>query len=238
MTDRSLSILVHGTARAGKTTFAVTGPYPRLILDVERGSRFITNTKKRWDPMAEPPPVADGTWDTCVVTVENFEVALKAYEWLKSGQHQFKTVVLDSVSELQEKCKEQVVGRNKMQTQDWGTLLQRMGFFCRDLRDLTEAPGQPVEAVVVIAMSRLQDGVIKPYLQGQLGTQIPYWYDLTSYLYVDQVADENGQQHEVRRLLIAKHPAYETGSRVPGLPGVIDNPDVSNILDAVFEPVG
>lgn len=234
MTDRAISFLVHGAARAGKTTFAVTGPYPRLVLDVERGSRFIKNVKTYWDPLSEAPPVADGTWDTCVVRVDNFDVVLKAYEWLKSGQHQFRTVVLDSVSELQDKCKEQIVGRNKMQTQDWGTMLQRMGFFCRDLRDLAEAPGQPIEAVVVIAMTRLIDGVYKPYLQGQLATQIPYWYDVTSYLYTDQVADGNGELQEVRKLLVGKHPAYETGSRVPDLPVVVDEPDIENILNEIF----
>jgi hypothetical protein len=225
---------VHGAARAGKTTFAVTGPYPRLILDVERGSRFIENTKRYWDPLAEAPPVADGTWDTCVVRVESFDTVLKAYEWLKSGQHQFKTVIVDSISELQDKCKEQIVGRNKMQTQDWGTMLQRMGFFCRDLRDLTEAPGQPIEAIVVIAMTILKDGIYKPYLQGQLATQIPYWYDVTSYLYTDQVADDNGNLHEVRKLLVGKHPSYETGSRVRNLPMVIDGPNIEHILNGIW----
>lgn len=236
MTDRALSLLVHGAARAGKTTFAYTGPYPRLVLDVEKGSRFVKAVKKKWDPMTEAPPVADGTWDTCVVKVENFDVALKVYEWLKSGQHQFKTVILDSISELQAKCQEQIVGRAKMQTQDWGTLLQRMSFFCRDLRDLTEHPTQPIEAVVVIAMSRSQDDIIKPYLQGQIGSQVPYWYDITGYLYVDQVQDAEGNWTEVRRLLTGKHPQYETGSRVPDLPTVLDSPNITSILDQVFGP--
>lgn len=236
MSDRALSILVHGAARAGKTTFSATAPYPRLILDVEKGSRFLKVNKKRWDPMTEPPPQADGTWDTCVVRVDDFDTAIKAYEWLKSGQHQFRSVTLDSISELQAKCQEQIVGRGKMQTQDWGTLLQRMAFFCRDLRDLTEHSTTPIEAVIIIAMSRDKDGIIRPFLQGQIENQIPYWFDITGYLYVDQVADEAGTIHEVRRLLVGKNPNYESGSRVPGLPTVIDYPNVEQIIDSTFGP--
>ena len=35
MSDRALSVLVHGHSKVGKTTFAATSPYPRLFLDVD-----------------------------------------------------------------------------------------------------------------------------------------------------------------------------------------------------------
>ena len=41
MSDRALTVLVHGPSKAGKTTFANTAPYPRLLLDVESASRFL-----------------------------------------------------------------------------------------------------------------------------------------------------------------------------------------------------
>lgn len=237
MTDRALSMLVHGGARVGKTTLAYTAPYPRLVLDAEKGSRFVKANKKKWDPLTEAPPVADGSWDTVVVKVTSFDVVLKTYEWLRSGQHQFRSVIVDSISELQVQAQEQIVGRNKMQTQDWGTLLQRLGAFCRDLRDLPEHDNQPIEAVIVIAMSRLQDGVVKPFLQGSIAQQIPYWYDITGYLYVEPVMDPSTQQWvEVRRLLTHKTNDYEAGSRVPDLPVVLDNPNIEQIIDSVFGP--
>jgi len=237
VTDRALSMLVHGGARVGKTTLAYTAPYPRLVLDAEKGSRFVKANKKKWDPLTEAPPVADGSWDTVVVKVTSFDVVLKTYEWLRSGQHQFRSVIVDSISELQVQAQEQIVGRNKMQTQDWGTLLQRLGAFCRDLRDLPEHDNQPIEAVIVIAMSRLQDGVVKPFLQGSIAQQIPYWYDITGYLYVEPVMDPSTQQWvEVRRLLTHKTNDYEAGSRVPDLPVVLDNPNIEQIIDSVFGP--
>lgn len=238
MSDRALSILVHGESGAGKSTFSISAPTPTLFLDVEAGSRFLKTRKVKWNPLdGEDPPVDDGTWDTCVVIVHDFETALKAYEWLKSGKHPFKTVVLDSISELQAKAQESINGRAQMQTQHWGQLLSKIAFFCRDLRDLTAHKSNPLEAVIVTAMSRDVDGVKKPYLQGQVSSQIPYWFDICSYLFVDQVVEPGTNTAvPVRKLLTAKHPLFEAKSRVPGLPAIIDNPDVSNMLESVFGP--
>lgn len=237
MSDRALSILVHGLAGAGKTTFAATAPKPLLLLDVEMAARFIKGRKIKWNPLTEAPPVHDGTWDICVVSVNEFKKAQTAYEYLKSGRHPFKAVVVDSISELQSKAVENIKGRQQLQTQDWGKLLSVMAFFCRDLRDLTGDDDNSIEAVIITAMSKDYDGIIKPYLQGQIAAQVPYWLDITGYLYVSQVTDQvTGEVKDSRNLLIGNHPNYEAKSRVPGLPTVIENPDVALMLDNIFGP--
>lgn len=235
MSDRALSILVHGLAGAGKTTFAATAPKPLLLLDVEKAARFVQGRKIKWNPLTEAPPVADGTWDICVVNVNEFNKAQKAYEYLKSARHPFKSVVVDSISELQSKAVENIKGRQQLQTQDWGKLLSTMSFFCRDLRDLTGDDDQPIEAVIITAMSKEYGEIVKPYLQGQIAAQVPYWMDITSYLYVLQQADPTtGEIKDVRNLLVGNHPNYEAKSRVPGLPTVIENPDISVMLNNIF----
>lgn len=238
MSDRSLSVLVHGHSKVGKTTFAATAPYPRLFLDVESASRFLNVTKTVWDPMSQAPPVADGTWDTCVVYVRDYATVKKVYEWLSTGQHQFRSLIIDSISELQVRCQEAIAGRGQMQMQQWGELLRDMAGLCRDLRDLTMHPTNPLEAVVLTAMTVNRDGIWKPYLQGQLATVIPYFWDLTGYLYVDQVQDDPTQPpYEVRRMLTRKHPEYEAGERVGGrLPNVVDVPNIETMLDTIFGP--
>lgn len=237
MTDRAVSILVHGSSGAGKSTFGVTGPMPTLYLDVEKASRFIKGRKKKWNPLLDAPPVADGTWDICVVNIDDWNKAEKAYEWLKSRRHPFKSVVVDSISELQSKAVEDIKGRTQFQTQDWGKLLSRMSFFCRDLRDLTGDDDNTIEAVIVTAMSKDYDGITKPYLQGQISAQAPYWFDITGYLYVTQEADPTtGAIVEARNLLIGNHPNYEAKSRVPDLPTVLQHPSVTGILNAAFGP--
>lgn len=233
MSDRALTILMHGLSGAGKTTLATTAPKPLLLLDVEMASRFVRGRKVKWNPLTESPPVHDGSWDICVVSVNEFQKAQVAYDYLKSGQHPFKSVVVDSISELQTKAVEKIKGRQQLQTQDWGKLLSVMSFFCKDLRDLAEAD-EKIEAIVITATSRDYDGIIKPYLQGQIASQAPYWFDITGYLYVQQVADAQGTITDTRNLLIGNHPNYEAKSRVPGLPTVIDNPDITVMLNNIF----
>lgn len=237
MSEQALSILVHGPAGAGKSTFGATGPKPILMFDAERASRFIRLRKIQWDPMREAPPAYDGTWDMCVVKINNWDKAQKAYEYLKSGKHPFRTVMIDSISEIQVKAMESINGRSQMQTHHWGRLLQNMGGFLRDLRDLLEddETGSPLQVLCLISTSKDYDGTFKPYLQGGIASQVPYLFDITGYLYVDQVTDPNtGEVKEVRNLFTGNHPQYEAKNRVPGLPPSLQNPNLEIIFNNIF----
>lgn len=238
--DRSLTIMVYGESKVGKSTFAVTAPYPRLMLDVEGGHRFLPINVKYWDPIREEPPVADGTWDTVVVQVRDYDVVMKTFQWLQSGKHQFKSLIIDSISELQVKCMDNIAGTEQMKMQQWGELLRHMGALLRDLRDLTMHPTQPLEAVVLTAMARKgQDGVYRPYLQGQLAVQAPYFYDILGAITVEQVANPDPMQapYKVRRMYVERTPDYEAGERVQGRLGKVveqENLGIERMLDMVF----
>ena len=238
--DRSLTIMVYGESKVGKSTFAVTAPYPRLMLDVEGGHRFLPINVKYWDPMREEPPQADGTWDTVVVQVRDYDVVMKTFQWLQSGKHQFKSLVIDSISELQVKCMDNIAGTEQMKMQQWGELLRHMGALLRDLRDLTMHPTQPLEAVVLTAMARKgQDGVYRPYLQGQLAVQAPYFYDILGAITVEQVPNPEPMQppYKVRRMYVERTPDYEAGERVQGRLGKVveqENLGIERMLDMVF----
>lgn len=238
--QRSLTIMVHGESKVGKSTFAVTAPYPRLMLDVEGGHRFLPINVKYWDPVREEPPVADGTWDTVVVQVRDYDVVMKAFQWLQSGKHQFKSLIIDSISELQVKCMDNIAGTEQMKMQQWGELLRHMGALLRDLRDLTMHPTQPLEAIVLTAMSRKgQDNVYRPYLQGQLAIQAPYFYDILGAITVEQVPNPDPMQppYKVRRMYVERTPEYEAGERVQGRLGkVVEQGDlgIERMLDMVF----
>lgn len=238
--DRSLTLMVYGESKVGKSTFAVTAPYPRLMLDVEGGHRFLPINVKYWDPIREEPPQADGTWDTVVVQVRDYDVVMKAFQWLQSGKHQFKSLIIDSISELQVKCMDNIAGTEQMKMQQWGELLRHMGALLRDLRDLTMHPTQPLEAVVLTAMARKgQDGVYRPYLQGQLAIQAPYFYDVLGAITVETVANPDPMQapYKVRRMYVERTPEYEAGERVQGRLGkIVEQGDlgVERMLDMVF----
>ena len=239
--QRSLTIMVYGESKVGKSAFAATAPYPRLMLDVEGGHRFLNIQVKYWDPMREQPPIADGTWDTCVVNVATYDVVLKAYQWLQSGQHQFKSLIIDSISELQVKCMDSIAGNEQMKMQQWGELLRHMGALLRDLRDLTIHPTQPLSAVVLTAMARPTDGRFRPYLQGQLAIQAPYFYDILGALTVETVPNPDPMlpPYKVRRMYVERTDLYEAGERVQGrLGSIVEQSDlgVERMLDMIFGP--
>ena len=120
----------------------------------------------------------------------------------------------------------------------WGLMLDHMEKLVRDFRDLTEHPTQPIEAVVLTAMTVMKDGKWRPYVQGSLATSMPYFLDIIGYMFVQDVPSEDptAPPHRVRRMLVGKHDQFEAGERVQGtLPDIIDNPNVERLLEAVFE---
>jgi len=224
-------MIVYGRSKQGKSWLGDTTPAPRLVLDAEMGSRFTPSRKIVWDPITQAPPEVDGTWDTAIVYVHKYMAVTKAFEWLNSGKHPFSSVVLDSISEIQQRCVDDIAGSNQMMTQNWGELLRKVSELVRRFRDLTTNPAKPMDAVVFIAMARDVDGHTRPYVQGSLATVLPYYCDVCAYLQV--VPTEDGIS-SVRRLFIGPTPGYETGERVGGRLGAfMDNPDVTTMLAKV-----
>lgn len=236
---RSLSLLVHGLSKTGKTWLGDTAPAPRCVLDAEGGNRFTASRKVYWDPTQSAPPAADGTWDTCVVLVRDFQTIQQAYQWFAAGQHPFRSVIVDSISEVQQRCVDSLVGTDPMKMQNWGDLLRQMSDLVRKLRDLTIHPSNPLEAIVIIAMTRKVDGErYVPYVQGQLATTLPYYIDVTGYFFTEQ-----GPDGLVRRLLVAPHPQFEAGDRTGRLgdldelgrpTGIVTHPNVELMLEQIY----
>ena len=250
---KALSILVHADTKVGKSTFANTSPAPRLLLDAEAAYRFLPGTKVFWDPMRESPPqigkgridprsadVVDVDWETCVVIVRDYSAVIKAYEWLNAGSHPFVSVILDSISEVQKRCKDSMRSIDEaMDQRKWGALLDHMEWLVRGLRDLTEHPVRPLQAVVLTSMTTQRDGKWRPYVQGQLAVTMPYFLDVIGYMFVHELQNEDPTlpPEKIRRLLVSPHSLFEAGGRVQEQLGdIVDRPTVSGMLDKVFGP--
>lgn len=230
---------MHGLAKTGKSTLASTAPKPLLYLDAEGGVKFLPIRGIKWDPNREEPPVPDGTWDTAVVSVRDYDTIIRAWQWLQSGKHYFKAVAMDSASEIQQRLIEKITGRGQAQQQQWGDILRQFIGLMRDFRDLTEHPTNPLEAVVLVAMSKQGgDGIYHPWFQGQTQTMIPYLFDICAAMTVVNYDDGQGNMLKAHRLLIGQNTMFEVGERAGGrLPGYVDNPNIPWILDTIFGPV-
>src|SRR5690606_38243298 len=81
-----VSMVVYGRSGTGKTTFIGTMPKPLLVLDInDRGTISIK-----------------APLDTYVMEVRSWDEIEEVYWYLKSGNHPFKSVALDTVTQLQD----------------------------------------------------------------------------------------------------------------------------------------
>jgi hypothetical protein len=232
---RSMSMVIFGGSKTGKTSMLASAPAPRLLIDVEKSSRFIDGIKPIfWDPRRDLPEyqpnddVFGSTWDTVVVRLTKWEQWEKGvWPHLESGKHPFRSVLLDSISELQTCLIEGIAGEGQLTQQQWGTVLRKLTGMLRDMRDLTEHPVRPVEVVAASALEKSYTGVLKPLLQGAAVDVVPYLMDALFYL----SRDSDG----TRKLLTQSTEYIAAGNRAEHmLPRVMVNPTIPDILDVVF----
>lgn len=235
--------LVHGEPGAGKSWLGQTTPAPRLVLDAEGGSRapkrIVDGKAERipqttWDPLRDPPPVSDGTWESCHVVVRDFTVMEAVYQWLLTGQHPFRAVVLDSLTEIQKRCKDAL----KTMAQDgvmserlWGMLLDKMEDLVRGYRDLVFLTDFPLDCVLFLALTKEVNFKFKPAVQGALGVSLPGYVDTVGFL---APAQNETTGEDEWRMLIKPMDRYEAKDRTHTLYAaygpVIVNPNVEQML--------
>jgi hypothetical protein len=239
---RTFSVLIHAEPGSGKSWLGQTAPVPRLTLDAEGGAQYAKChghmvPKVWWDPLEGPPPEWDGVWESCVVIVNSFKVLQRVFEWLNTTKHPFKSIVIDSLTEIQKRCKDVISGGETMTERNWGELLIKMEQLVRlQLRDLTFHPTNPIDTVVILALTDLRKGKYRPAVQGALGVSLPGYVDLEGFL-ISVHNDETDEQEF--RLLIQPMKEYEVKDRTDDLTkhygSVIINPDVSEMLAVLNE---
>lgn len=225
MTQPNLTMVVHGESGTGKTWLANTSPSPRLIIDAEGGTTWTQGKKVYWDVQKGTPPPT--TEETCIATIKSFQSLGTILSWLQSGKHPFRSVVIDSLTEVQKRCLDNITGVEAADQRAWGEVLRKMEGLVRSFRDLTISNGIPtLDTVVFVAGSQLKDGITRPHLQGQLGNTLPYFVDAVGYLYLQQ--DEDG--NIVRKLLLQPVGGFSAKDRTGQFGQVITNPNIADML--------
>lgn len=189
-----LNMLIYGEAGVGKTWLAGSAsrvPSMRnvLYLDAEAGKSTLR----------EHPDVE-------ILPTKRWQDYINIYQALKAGGHNYGTVVLDSLSEILEQCKDQVMVEMKLDPdnaerdedipsiREWGKLQVRLLRLIRLYRDL------PMNVIFIAHAERVQLKTGKhkwmPMLNGKLQMKVPQIPDIVFFMYNQEV---DGEQ---RRLML------------------------------------
>lgn len=186
-----IKCVAYGPPGSGKTTFSATMP-DVLLLSAESGLLSIRDR------------------DIDVVNIDVWEDLEAAFGFLKSGDHKYKSVALDSITELQKKLNEHIVrkfpGKRRdyedlMSQSDWGYSVDRFRRMCRAFRDL------PMN-VLYIALDQTKEvegeNVTRPALSGgTMSDELCGWVDAVIYTPGPQ-PDEEGALRYLGQTVAAK----------------------------------
>lgn len=193
MTERRLTMLVHGEPGSGKSWLINSGPKPLLLLDAEGRAEYLADLQADprglvpqrvvyWNPRDNIPAESADPATVTVVDVQEFGDLERAYQWLASGKHPFRAVGIDSITEVQQRLIDKIAGADQMRLQDWGAALRELEKYVRALRDLRKHPTNPLWAVVVAAGTHDRNEMHRPMLQGQISLKIAHHFDVVGFL--------------------------------------------------------
>jgi phage nucleotide-binding protein len=222
-----VNMLIYGEAGVGKTWLAGSAsrvPAMRnvLYLDAEAGKATLR----------EHPGVE-------ILPCRNWGDYINIYTALKAGGHSYNTVVLDSLSEILEQCKDRVMVEMKADPEnesrdedipsirEWGKLQVRLLRLIRLYRDL------PMNVIFIAHAERVQlkSGKSKwmPMLNGKLQMKVPQIPDIVLFMYNQEV---DGQQ---RRLMLTGQTdtavAKVRGATMPQIIGAEETVTMETILN-------
>lgn len=219
----TITMLVYGRSSIGKTTLAGSAdavPEMRKVLyvDVEGGTLSLRKTQYEVD----------------VVRITDYQQFDELYAALYAGDHGYQTVVLDSLTEIQELCMREIMRQMKADPDnmerdpdvpgmyEWNKSEKQVKKFIRAFRDL------PINVIFTALMKEDKDsktGVVMklPDLPGKLAHRVAALFDIV--LYYTVMDTEEGQKRVVASQATTNTVAKNRGS--DRLPAILEIPDPS-----------
>jgi len=238
----NLKALFYGRQGTGKTTLAATFPHPIIFLDMREEGE---------DSIADLGHIAE------IIEIEKWEEVEQMYWYLKSGDHHFKTVVIDTVTQMQGLKMAQIRELNNKGPDDlitksmWGTISGGIQTWVLNFRDL------PMN-VVFLGQDRInrmeeEDDESDEQLAPEVGAAVMPSVAKTlnaavkviGQTYLKEVMRKKGGKIErdvEYRLRLGPHAIYNTKIRKPKpryLPEYIVNPkydEIVKIIKGEYQP--
>lgn len=174
--SQKYKILIYGPSGVGKTML-YDGIENALILDVEEGTSVL---------MKKDEMTASGTR---IFPLKSWEELQDIFTLIQNGDLQFANIVLDSVTDIQELCKDHVlitqdrrrISPETPSQQDYGVISERMRKMLRNFRALNSN-------IIYIARERITKAEdtgeerVRPDVSGRLQDDLPGAMDVTVYM--------------------------------------------------------
>jgi len=203
LTANGVKLLVYGPAGAGKTSLIKTLPSP-VVLSAEGGLLSIQDA------------------DLPYLEITSMEDLREAYSWVLESE--YKSVALDSISEIAEVCLNHEKKVNKDPRAAYGEMQTTMAEAIRSFRDL------PKHVLMTAKLEKSQDELgrmlYSPSMPGnKTGQALPYQFDIVAALRVEKGAEGATQ----RALMCDTDGLWQAKSRVRGVEGW-ESPDLGEII--------
>lgn len=200
-----VKFLVYGESGAGKTMFASTWPNC-VFLDIDKGMASITRQVHR-------------------INVDSWEDIQKAYQFLKSGDHAFTTVVVDSLNELQYLAMRTIVNKypnirraydNLPSQSDYGKMLDDYEKMVRHIKGLS----MNVIYICNVSAQEFETDTVQPQLVGKSSARnLSRMVDVIGHLYKTEGGDD-----AKTRVMVFDAVNYVTKDRSGVLPQTMQDP--------------
>ena len=241
------SWVLYGRSGTGKTTLAGTFPQPHLLLDVkDEGTDSIS----------------DGG-DIDVMHVNATSDMEEAYMYLLANPKRYKTVTIDTVSQLQQLVVSEVAARKNrnsdragdwgtMTKQDWGDVASYLKTWLMNFRDLARDHGIEVVFIAQDRVNREDDTddqaiapEVGPRLSPSVAAALNAMVSVIGHTLIrakDKVVTDpkTGKKRTVQRvqycLRVGPNPTFVTKLRKPKsteLPEFVVDPDYDTIVDLI-----
>jgi len=172
-----VKVLVYGQAGAGKTSLIKTLPSP-IVLSAEGGLLSVQDA------------------DLPFIEIDGMEALKESYQWLTESKEAqaYKSVALDSISEIAEVVLNAEKKATKDPRQAYGAMQEQMADIIRAFRDL---PGRHVYMSAKLEKSQDEMGRIlyAPSMPGnKTGQSLPYYFDEVLALRIERDSDGGTQR--------------------------------------------
>ena len=215
-----VKFLVYGESGSGKTVFGSTWP-SCVFLDLDKGMSSVTRKVGRIPISASPGQLA---WDSLV----------RAISFLENPEtHNFKTVVVDSLNEMQTFSMDYVIEKFPEIRRPYGGLASQSDYgkllydFDHEVRRLKALP-MNVVFICQVAPQVYETDIVQPQLIGKhTARNVARMMDIIGYISKQEGGE--GEQKKKDRIMVFDAINHVTKDRSDMLPFTITHPEHSEL---------